>query len=499
MRTLAWALPAVLALVLSVTRSFRTPVWRDEYATWAHASLGLPDLLAAAGRVDAVFGPYYVLMHALAPVLGTDVAWLRLPSIVAFVAATAMVGIMASRWWGSTAALAAGIAVAVNPALLVQATNARPYAVSVMFVVAAALAIDSAASRPGRWWGWAAASLAGALAVAMHLFALVPLAASAVLLIGRPRSWRPWMLAALPSVAVAASIGLVASGQRGQLTWLSAPDLREAIGILADAAGISSGRAVVFDALLLGVLALAFTAAVIAAGRPIRRSAEALRPIAFSGALLVGPWLLLWIGSWLVAPMLTERYMLWSAAGAALVIGAGVGAWAAHRRTPAAIAAGVLATGLLLAGAVFSFERFAALEARPGALEEAVGDLRREAEPGDRIVIVQRYWEGGVAAEFAAAADDDAHVDEVVGRLPNGGQPFAEPRRIVSLDPFRTEADDTPPEPGATVWLVTLFPLDDDDLAAIDPTLAECVASLSPEDAAKYDAFHVWRATCETE
>lgn len=499
--TLAWVVPTVLALVLSLYRSARTPPWRDEYATWVHASLDLPGLLDAAGRVDAVFGPYYLLMHALEPALPADLAWLRLPSIVSFVAATAMVGILASRWWGSGAALAAGLAFAVNPALLAQATNARPYAVSVMFVVAAALAIDLAASRPGRWWGWAAASVAGALAVAMHLFAIVPLAATAVLLIGRSRSWRPWALAALPSLAIAVVIGLVGSGQRGQLTWLSAPDLREAIGILADAAGVSSGRAVVVDALLLGVLAAAFAAAVIDVERPVGRHAAELRPLAFSGTLLAGPWLALSIGSWLVAPMLTERYMLWSAAGAALVIGGAVGSWA-RRRTPAAITAGVLATALLVVGAVFSFERLAALEAlgtRPGALEEAVDDLRREAEPGDRVALVQRYWEGGVAAEFAAGAGDEAHVDEIVGRLPDAGQPFMEVRRIVTTDPFRTEPDATPPEPGDAVWLVTLVPLDDADRADLDPRLAECLTGLPVEDAAKYDAFHVWRATCGSE
>lgn len=500
-RTLAWVLPAILALVLSLLRSARTPPWRDEYATWVHASLDLPDLLDAAGRVDAVFGPYYLLMHALAPALPADLAWLRLPSVLSFVAATAMVGLLASRWWGSGAALAAGLAFAVNPALLVQATNARPYAVSVMFVVAAVLAIELAASRPGRWWGWAAASLAGVLAVAMHLFAVVPLAATAVLIIGRARSWRPWALAALPSLAVAVAIGIVGSGQRGQLTWLSAPDLREAIRILADAAGVSSSRAVVFDALLLGVLAAAFAATVIAVGRPIGRETAELRPLVFSVTLLAGPWLALSIGSWLVAPMLTERYMLWSAAGAALVIGAAVGAWA-RRRTPAAIAAGVLATALVVVGAVFSFERLAALEAlesRPGALEQAVDDLREEAEPGDRVALVQRYWEGGVAAEFAAAAGDQAHVDEIVGRLPDAGQPLMEVRRIVTTDPFRTEADATPPQPGDAVWLVTLVPLDDADRAGLDPRLAECLTGLPVEDAAKYDAFHVWRATCGSE
>lgn len=504
-RTAAWAIPAAIALALAAHRSAATPVWRDEYATSAHAALDVAGLIDAVARVDAVFGPYYLLMHALAPVLGGDGPWLRLPSIVAFVVATALVAVLAMRWWGMLPALAAGIAFAVNPALLAQAANARPYTLSVMFLLAAVLGIEVALGGFGRRAAWVAAAVAGALATAMHLFAVIALATTAVLLIGRRRAIGAWLLAAVPAVAVAVVIGSAGTGQRGQLTWLSRPDAREAIGILADAAGVATGRAVVFDAVLLAVLVAVLVLALFVTARSRESAADesgsrhgrwdAARPVLFSGALLVAPWLLLSIGSWLVAPMLTDRYVVWSVAGGAFVIGAGVHVWA-RLRTPASIAAGILSVALLVVSSGLALERIVRLEPHAGALERVVERLRSEAEPGDRIALVQRYWEGGVASEFAAASRDASYAAEVIARLPDDGQPFIEVRRVASVDPLRTVPASAAPADGDVVWLLTIFPLTDDDLEAIDPRLAECLHDVPPLETEEIDAFHLTRVAC---
>lgn len=496
-RTAAWIVPAVLALALSVLRSFGSPVWRDEYATATHAALDVPDLVAAVSRVDAVFGPYYLLMHALAPMLGGEGAWLRLPSVLAFVVATALVGAIALRWWGTLPALAAGSAFAVNPAMLAQAVNARPYALSIMFVLVAVLALDVAMQRGGRRAAWVVAAIAGALAVAMHLFAIFALATTAVLLVGRRRSVGAWLLAGIPAVAVAVAIGVVALGQSGQLTWLSAPDGREAIAILANVAAVATDRAVLFDAVLLVALVVMFALVVAVTARtggPGRW--DRLRPVLFSATLLGAPWFVLSIGSWTLSPMLTDRYVLWSAAGAALSIGAGVHVWRSAR-TPASIVAGVLAVALFALSATFSVEGMARLEPRPGVLDRVAGELQRHAEPGDRLALVQRYWEGGIAAEFAAAADDEGYADEVVARLPDRGQPLVDPRRIVSVDLLRTE-----PEPGApaaedVVWLLTIHPLTEADLEGLEPSLAECLTG-TPTEKVAVDEFDLERFDCRS-
>jgi mannosyltransferase len=511
-RTAAWAVPAAIALVLSVHRSFGTPVWRDEYATAAYAALDLPDLIQAVSRVDAVFGPYYLLMHALAPALGGDGPWLRLPSVVAFVVATALVGVIALRWWGAVPAAAAGTALAVNPALLAQAVNARPYLLSIMFVLIAVLALDVAMGRTGRRLAWIVAGAAGVLAVAMHLFAMVALATTAVLLVGRSRKVGAWLAAGAPAAVVAALVGFLGAGQTGQLTWLTAPDVREAIAILADVASVATDRAVLLDAVLLAasfaMLALVVTVmarAPGAAGAPEAATRwERLRPVLFSAALLLAPWLVLSAGSWLLSPMLTERYVLWSAAGAALSIGAGAGMWTRPRpRTPMAIAAGVLAVALLALSVMFSVERMARLEPHPGVLERVVDELEGEADPGDRLVLVQRYWEGGVAREFAAASDDEAYADELVARLPAGGQPLVDVRRITSTDPLRTELDAGAPGAGDVVWVLTIHPLTDEVLEelapALDPALAACLGGVSSGTAADvtdFDEFDLTRVDC---
>lgn len=507
----ALVVPATIALGLSVQRSVNSPMWRDEFATSAHAALDVPDLLDAVSRVDAVFGPYYLLMHSLGPVLG-DGVWLRLPSIVAFVLATVLVGVIARRWWGALPAFGAGMLFAVNDLLIGQAANARPYTLSVMALLAAVLALDAAmnesamkGSSRGRW-AWIAASIAGALAVAMHLFAVIPLATTALLLLGRPRAIGAWALSLAPSAAIAALLSVASLGHHSQLAWLSAPGFREVILILASVAGVTTGRRVALDAVLLAVLFAVTLLVLVLGGRSATPDIDAdglgegrwdhRRPVVFSCALLLAPWLVLAVGSWLITPMLISRYLVWSVAGAAFLIGAGLHVWV-RLRTPAATVAGVASVALLAVSGVLALERAVRDESRPGALEQVSDHLAGAAEPGDRIALVQHYWEGGVASEFAAAADDASYASEVIARLPRGGQPFMEVRRIVSVDPLRTELDQTAPAAGDVVWLLTISPVTDEDLETLDPQLADCLDDLAHERAVEIDAFDLTRVTCD--
>ena len=503
----AWIAPAFIALSLSAYRSALLPLWSDEYATSAHAALDVPDLLSAIGHVDAVFGPYYLLMHLLVPVLGAE-AGLRVPSLIAFCIATALVGVIASRWWGAWAALAAGTAFAVNLALLAQAASARPYTLSVMFLLAAVLMFDVAMSGAGRRRLWVGGAVASALAVAMHLFAILALAATATLLLGRHRAARSWALAVAPSVAVAGIMGIAGASHRGQISWIPAPGLDDVVTVLVNLAGLGVSRSLPVGAAMLPVLLVIFALALVADARAASDGAhdaaahqgrlEQWRPVLFSGVILVVPWTILVIGSWVMTPMLRERYLIWSAAGAAFVVGAGVHVWVRFG-SAVSVTAGILAIALLGPSSAFSIWRIAHLQPAMGDMEQVVDRLRDEAAADDRIAVVQRYWEGGVRRELAAALDDESYTAEVIERLPAGAQPLVEVRRITSADPMRTEPDSGVPRAGDVIWLVRRAPLTDEELEGIDPRVAACLRDVASGSEEQIGGYFLTRTVCSHE
>lgn len=499
-RPLALAFPVLLALVLSVHRAVTTPMWRDEYATASYSALGYPDLFRALGAVDAVLGPYYALMHVFAALPGDQTAWLRVPSILAFVTGTLLVGLLALRWWGSWAALAAGTAFALNGVALAQAANARPYALAAAFFLGAVLMLDVATDRdaPARR-AWVAFSVLAAASVAMHLFALLALSVTPVL---ARRAWRTWMIAVLPALVLGAVAIAAGSGQRAQVEWISVPGAREAVAILAHVAGVATGRAIEIDAVLLALVVLvAVLAAVSVYGRTNERGERraqrvtALRPLIFAAALFVVPWVCLLAASWVAEPILIDRYLVWSVPGAALLVGAAVHE-ALSVRTRAGTAAGIAAVLTLAVVGGVAVERAVRPVEADGALEQAVGRLESAARPGDLIIIVQRYWEGGVASEFAAAAGDRAYMTTVHERLPARSQPLLDVRRAVSADPLRTVEHSGAVEPGGAVWVVTIDPLDGSDLVGIDRTVAVCLERRSAPDVERFGDFRLERMEC---
>ncbi|GEM_PF-2627294 len=491
------ATPMLAAAVLAILRSATTNLWRDEYATALHAPLDSGSLVRAVSHVDGVFGPYYALMHPLSGLGTADETWYRVPSIVAFVVAAGGVALLALRWWGLIAAIVGGIVFALNPVLLWQATNARPYAISVALFVLALLALDVALRRTAhRWPAWAGYALLAALAALLHPFAAVAVATSAVLVVGRPgRTVAAWLAASAPAGVVALAMLVATSDQSGQLTWLPPADLRETIALLADVAGVSPGYAVVFDLAALGVLGAMAVATLLAFGRgaPGADPARA-RPVLFAGALLALPAVVLFAGTWLVSPMLTDRYLIWSTVGCALLVGAAAGA-AVQRAGVRSLVAGALALVVVAGMVALTVQRGLVRQPGPSDLAQAVDLIEASAQPGDRLVIAQRYWEGGVAYEFARASGDDAYGQALRELVPVGGQPFADLRVVTGVDPLTTEPADT--LDGEDLWLVALTPITADDHALLDAELADCIARIDVDDAARFGVFHVGHASCD--
>ncbi|MDX6257321.1 MAG: mannosyltransferase [Frankiales bacterium] len=210
------ALPPFLLLLLALPPLLRQPLWYDEVATRDASRRSLGQLWHLLQHTDAVFGCYYFLIHLLLAV-GAAAWWLRLPSLLATVAAVVVVGRIGRHLLGERMGVLAAGLFAVNPFVLAYAHDARPYALALLGVTAAGSQLFVPRTTRGvalRWAGWAT------LAVAAHLFAVVSLLPQLWLLRSRVRGWS---LAALVPLATAAAIASVTVTQRGQVGWLSRP------------------------------------------------------------------------------------------------------------------------------------------------------------------------------------------------------------------------------------------------------------------------------------
>ncbi|MCQ8835579.1 glycosyltransferase family 39 protein [Streptomyces malaysiensis] len=105
----------------------RGTMWRDESATYQMARRTLPQIRDALGTVDAVHGLYYVLMHPLLALHSSEVT-LRLPSVLAAVATTALVAALGCRLARPRVGLWAGLLYAATPVVTHYAQEGRSYA-----------------------------------------------------------------------------------------------------------------------------------------------------------------------------------------------------------------------------------------------------------------------------------------------------------------------------------------------------------------------------------
>ncbi|GIG85921.1 hypothetical protein Pen02_08570 [Plantactinospora endophytica] len=230
------------------------PLWRDELATWSAASRPLGDLFRLVGTIDAVSGPYYLLMHGWIAVAGDSVVALRLPSALAMAGAAALTTLLGARLFGRRAGLLAGLLFAVLPSTSRYGQEARPYALVTLLAVLATLLLCRAVDRPAspRWAGYAAA-VAGLGLANLFAVSLVVGHALAVLLARRDRVRLPWLVAVAVAGLVLAPLAVLGRSQQGrQLDWVGRPGVGDLLGLPG-----SVVQAGVVGGLLVGLAAVA--------------------------------------------------------------------------------------------------------------------------------------------------------------------------------------------------------------------------------------------------
>ncbi|WP_240813070.1 glycosyltransferase family 39 protein [Streptomyces sp. DASNCL29] len=139
----------------------RGTMWRDESVTYQMARRTLPQIRHALGTVDAVHGLYYLLMHPVLALWPSEVT-MRLPSVLAAVAATALVAALGCRLARPRVGLWAGLLYATTPVVTHYAQEGRSYAlVAASAAGATYLLVGAAGLTPGTSGGGSRAGSRG--------------------------------------------------------------------------------------------------------------------------------------------------------------------------------------------------------------------------------------------------------------------------------------------------------------------------------------------------
>ena len=316
----------------------------DEVATRWAALLPLHELFHLLGHLDAVHGLYYLVMHHWVAV-GSSPSLLRVPSVIAMMVAGVLTVILARQLTGSVwAGLFAGLIMVLTPSISFYAQTARSYAMVLACVAGTTLMLLSAlraeagtlAGVRWRWAGYAALVALGAYLNELSLLVLVAHGMTVLLArYGLPVVWR-WLTAAIAGTVLAVPVLLYSSIQQGAIGWIGHPSWPGIRLLLQDYFG-ATAAAVVLLAICVVAAVLPERAAWPArlGGRPgsavrpwWRRTGVSLPSVAVP--LLLGPAVILIVGSYLFHPLFVDRYVLYGEVGATLLAGGGayrIGCW----------------------------------------------------------------------------------------------------------------------------------------------------------------------------
>ncbi|MFJ5264679.1 glycosyltransferase family 39 protein [Streptomyces sp. NPDC088387] len=339
------------------------------------ASRSLPDLWETLGNIDAVHGAYYLLMHVLFGLFGTDLLVLRLPSALAGALAAAGVTALGARLAGTRAGILAGLSFAVLPDIQKYSQEGRSYSLVCALVVWATYflvsAVNTGRRRPVTPWIVYGALISAACI--LHQFAALALVVHGLVVPGCAR--RPWAYTAALVVAGVAPLAALGMAQSQQVAWIE---------------GATGGDYRRFAILASVAMALSYFAPPRNADKVSREVPFSLRAIALP--LFIMPTALLLLMS-LYKPLYVERYVLYGLVGLALLLGTVLD------RVPelgrglrvAALVAVALAVALLIPESL----RLRTPEGRSDNVTDLAVTLSREYAPGDGILYMPvklRAW-----------------------------------------------------------------------------------------------------------
>ncbi len=291
-------------------------MWMDEVHTWLIVSD--PDLGHAMNALShgADYNPpmYYLLLRLFTSITGITAASMRAFSLLSMCVGLGSVAALLRQRVSSKAAMCGTAAIAIQPLIIQQATEARFY--SVWFAMVAAFCLVK--SSPSRsLWRLLIQSTLAVMICTVHYFGVISL--GLVFLVDATNAWRnrreDQRLAALFLRFVPYAAGILALlgclgfyfGQRAALsesTWISPPTLPKVKGFLTEFLPVIPLALAVFGWLLSGGLAQKVATEANSDGHA---EASARMNLLLAG---VGMPLTLIVFSYAVQPALVARYAI---------------------------------------------------------------------------------------------------------------------------------------------------------------------------------------------
>lgn len=384
-------LPAFLGLLgflVSAAGSWQPSYWGDEAASVMSAERSLPGLFRLLDNVDAVHGTYYLLLHVWIDLFGSSELATRGLSALFVGIATAGTFVLARTLFSAWVGVLAALVFALLPRVTYMGSEARSAAVATAVVVWLTVLLvhlvrsrqPDAGTRFALWAGYA-----GLLALGIYLFLyvllLVPVLALAALLLtpregDRAASMRSWALATGAALALAAPVMAASLEQRDQIAFIGR---RPPIAVLTAAVHqwFSTAPLAVlgWGLILLAVVMIFFVGG--------RRADPANNRAALGVVLawMIVPSAALLIGTHLVTPMYSLRYL--SICTPAVAIAIAVGIACLRPLWPQVVALGLI-TALMLPTYLGQRSEFG--KNYGSDLRQAADIVRDGAQPGDAVV-----------------------------------------------------------------------------------------------------------------
>ena len=423
-RLLVPVIPGVLGLITGLYHLAVPPLWRDEAATKAIASRSVGQILATMPHDDVVHGVYYLVAHVFIGLFGSSNGALRLPSAIAAAAACAVTALIAQRLAvaggrlsAALTGVTAGVVLALLPAMIRYAQEARSYAIVSMLAAIATYLLLRAVDDGGRGW-WAGYGAAVFLTGLFNIFGLLIVVAHLLTLLAtgwgaaggrnayygsdfaspagvRPRGRRllgvpvGWLIAGLAAVVLLVPLVALAYAQRDALSWMTSSTSigRNTVALAHFWAGSPGLVWPVFGLAVLGVVA-----SLVAGPRSLSPATVALP------WLVVPPAILLAVST--THPVYDQRYVEFCLPGLAICVAAGISwlwrlAALALRRPPARGALGWLAVLPAVAAAVALAVALQPADGvvrqpsyRPDDLEHEAQIITANSKPGDIVFFI---------------------------------------------------------------------------------------------------------------
>jgi mannosyltransferase len=378
------ALVAGVAFVLGLIRLSTPSLWVDEAFTVKAVRENL------FNPIDQYHWLYYLLLKPWSLLAGTSEWAIRLPSVLAAMAACGLLVVLARRLFDRRVALVSGLFLATSPFIVKWSQQARAYSFVLAAGILATLLLLRALERNSRG-AWALYGLALSLVFAMQpvsAFVLVP--AHLVLVAPRRRAVLPHGLVA-PCVVVVLGVpwAFARVKQTPAWDWLPRPSVESAAKTLLEVSGVAG----------LGVL-LAVLGLVV-----LRRQSDTGLGL-FLGTWAFAPFALAYVVSF-VKPIYLDRYLI--TATPAFAVLAAVAVFALGSRWGTLLAGAVVVATAL--GLAHGYTRGAA-GWRGEGWRDAVAAVQQRRDEASAVVVVP-WWAEPAATYYGASVTSTSTADSI--------------------------------------------------------------------------------------